>query len=87
MYDAERYRYNAAECLVAAYDPRQPDYRKLNFSMAALWLALAAADEAVANLVASWDIPSPSKLAGMVRRVPTAYQKAKLSNFEQIVAR
>lgn len=67
MYDARRYRYNAAECLMAAYDPRQPDYHKLNFSMAALWLALAAADEAVGNLVASWDTANPTKPVGIRR--------------------
>jgi hypothetical protein len=70
MHDATAItRRSAAGCLVAAYDPRQPDYHKLNFSMAALWLALAAADEAVGNLVASWDIASPTKLAGL-RRLP-----------------
>jgi hypothetical protein len=54
MHDSQRYRDNAAECLLAARDSCQWDYRKLNFSMAALWLALAGQDEAVDNLRASW---------------------------------
>jgi hypothetical protein len=30
--------------------------RKADFSMAALWLALAGQDEAIDNLLASWDM-------------------------------
>jgi hypothetical protein len=41
MHDSQRYRSNASECLLASYEASQPCYGKLNFSMAALWLALA----------------------------------------------
>ena len=56
MCDSRRYRSNASECLLASYEARQPCYGKLNFSMAALWLALAGQDEAIDNLLASWDM-------------------------------
>ena len=66
MCDSRRYRSNAAECLLASYEARQPCYGKLNFSMAALWLALAGQDEAIDNLLASWDMAEPVKIDGFV---------------------
>ena len=66
MRDSQRYRNNAAECLLAAYEARQPCYGKLNFSMAALWLAFARQDDAMDNLLASWDMAEPIKTDGFV---------------------
>jgi hypothetical protein len=61
MHDSRRYRdNNAAECLLAAQEACQPYYRKLHLSMAASWLSLARHDEAINNLLASWDVvPDP----------------------------
>ena len=50
MHDARRYRDNAAGCLLAAQQARQPYCRKLRLSMAASWLSLAHRDEAIDNL-------------------------------------
>ena len=55
---------------VGAYEARQPCYGKLNFSMAALWLALAGQDEAIDNLLASWDMAEPVKTDGFVLLSP-----------------
>jgi len=38
--------------------------------MAALWLALAGQDEAIDNLLASWDIAEPVKTDGFVLLSP-----------------
>jgi hypothetical protein len=46
MLNSLRYRYNAAECLRAAHEARQPIVRKLRLSMALSWLSLAHRDEA-----------------------------------------
>ena len=54
MFDSQRYRDNAADCLLAAEDASRPDYTRLNFIMAMMWLALARHDEAVVALLASW---------------------------------
>jgi hypothetical protein len=50
MRDSQRYRSNAADCLLAAQDECQPHGRKLRISMAVSWLSLARRDE-----LASWD--------------------------------
>jgi hypothetical protein len=55
MHDSQRYRDSAAECLLAAQEACQPYYRKLHLSMADSWLSLARRDEAMDNLLASWD--------------------------------
>jgi hypothetical protein len=67
MHDLQRYRSNASECLLASYEASQPCYGKLNFSMAALWLALAGQNEAIDNLLASWGITEPIETDGLVR--------------------
>jgi hypothetical protein len=64
MHNSQRYRHNAAECLLAAQDASQPFYRKIRLSMAASWLSLARQDEAMDNLLASWD--EPIKTNGLV---------------------
>ena len=55
MHDARRYRDNAAECLLAAQDAREPCHRQIRLSMATAWLSLARRDEAMDNFLASWD--------------------------------
>jgi hypothetical protein len=46
--------------LLAAQEACQPYYRKLHLSMAASWLSLVRQDEAIDNLLASWDlVPDP----------------------------
>jgi hypothetical protein len=47
MHDSQRYRDNAAECLLAAQKAREPHYRQLHLSMALSWLSLARHDEAM----------------------------------------
>jgi hypothetical protein len=49
MPDSQRYRDNAAECLLAAQEAREPHYRRLHLSMALSWLSLARHDEALAG--------------------------------------
>ena len=80
MHGSQHYRSNASECLLASYEASQPCYGRLNFSMAALWLALAGQDqdEAIDNLLASWGVAEPIETDGIVRlpRVPhTALQQ------------
>jgi hypothetical protein len=67
MHDSQRYRSNALECLLASYEARQPCYGRLNFSMAAVWLALASQDEAIDNLLACWGIAESIGTDGIVR--------------------
>jgi len=55
VHDSQRYRYNAADCLLAAKEARQPYYRKLRLSMAASWLSLAQQHEAMDIMLARWD--------------------------------
>ena len=61
MHDARRYRDNAAGCLLAAQQARQPYCRKLRLSMAASWLSLAHRDEAIDNLRVTSDPAGPVK--------------------------
>jgi hypothetical protein len=65
MHDSRRYRDNAAACLLAAQDC-EPYYRKLHLSMATSWLTLARHDEAIDNLLASWDVDEAIKTNGLV---------------------
>jgi hypothetical protein len=65
MHDSQRYRYNAAQCLLAAQGACQPYYRKLRLSMADSWLSLARQDEAMDNLLASWDTAAPVETDGL----------------------
>ena len=55
MHDSKRYRSNAADCLIAAQDACQPGNRGIRLSMAISWLSLARQDEAMDDLLASWD--------------------------------
>ena len=84
MHDSQRYRSNASECLLASYEASQPCYGRLNFSMAALWLALAGQDEAIDNLLASWNIAEPVKTGGFVLLSPPMPPRFyNISNFPQ----
>jgi hypothetical protein len=65
MHDSRRYRAIVAEYLLAAQEACQPYYCKPNLSMAASWLSLARQDEAIDNLLASWDTANPIKLDGL----------------------
>jgi hypothetical protein len=53
MQDAQRYRANAAKCLLAARQERQPSYRTLHLSMATSWLSLARQDEVMGDVLAN----------------------------------
>jgi hypothetical protein len=70
MQDSQRYRHNAAECLLASYEARQPCYGRLNLSMATLWLAFVRQDETIDNLLASWDMTEPIETGGLVLLSP-----------------
>ena len=66
MHDSRRYRDSAAECLLAAQEAsHQSHCRKLHLSMADAWLSLARRDEAMDNLLASWDTAEPVKTDGL----------------------
>jgi hypothetical protein len=58
MYDAQRYRRYAADCLRAAFREGQPYSRGRSVSMAASWLSLAHQDEAMDELLAQWEMES-----------------------------
>ena len=66
MRNSQRYRHNAAERQLAAYDARQPCYGKLDFSMATLYPEFRRQDDAMDNLLASWDMAEPIKTDGLV---------------------
>jgi hypothetical protein len=59
MHDSQRYRDMAAKCLRAVQETYQPHYRKLQLSMAVSWHSLARQDEAMDDLLASWDMAGP----------------------------
>ncbi len=61
MSDSKRYRSNAADCLMAAYDACQPGRRGIQLSIAISWLSLARQDEAMDDLLASWEASKPIK--------------------------
>ena len=65
MNNSQRYRLNAADCLLAAKKCRS-DYRGLLVSTAALWHALARQDDAIEELLASWDAAEPAHETGRV---------------------
>jgi hypothetical protein len=53
MEHARRYRFNAADCLLAA-KTCDPHRRSLLLSIAASWYALARQEELIGALLASW---------------------------------
>jgi hypothetical protein len=64
MHDSRRCRALAVECLLATREPCDRYSRKLNFSMAALWLFLARQDEVVDDLLGRWGTGKPGSSAG-----------------------
>ena len=65
MHDTQRYRKNAAECLLAAQEARDPHHRQLHLSMALSWLSLARQDEAME------EDPSPDTAEASGQRAAT----------------
>jgi hypothetical protein len=65
VHDSRRYRDSAAECLLAAQEACEVHCRRLHLSMADSWLSLARRDEAMDNLLASWDTAEPVKTDGL----------------------
>jgi hypothetical protein len=63
MHDSRRCRALAVECLLATREPCDRYSRKLNFSMAGLWLFLARQDEAVDDLLGRSGTNKPGSLA------------------------
>jgi hypothetical protein len=55
MHDSQRYRENAADCLRAAYNAREPHYKNLNLLMAKAWLSLVSQDDATDGLLVTWE--------------------------------
>jgi hypothetical protein len=53
MNDAQRYRMNAAECILAGARCG-PGYRDLTFALAEAWLSLARQQEAMDGLLVIW---------------------------------
>jgi hypothetical protein len=66
MHNSQSYRDNAAKCLLAAQESREPHYRRLHLSMALSWLSLAREDEAVDGLLTSWYAAKPVKGGALV---------------------
>jgi hypothetical protein len=53
MNDAERYRMNAAKCILAG-ERCGPAYRDLTFAIAESWLSLARQQKAMDELLVIW---------------------------------
>jgi hypothetical protein len=53
MKDVQRYRLNAAECILAG-ERRESPYRNLTFALAETWLSLARHEEAMDELLVIW---------------------------------
>ena len=70
MHDPERYRRNAADCLLAARNAREPHYQRLYLLMAQSWLSLASQDDATEDLRTTWAIAAPIKADGIVVPFP-----------------
>jgi hypothetical protein len=56
MHDSERYRDNAANCLLAALKSRDPHAKRLTLFIARSWLSLATHDAAVDDLITKWEV-------------------------------
>jgi hypothetical protein len=60
MSDAERYRMNAADCILAGARCERA-YRDLTFALAEAWLSLARQQEAMDELLVIWSEASSDK--------------------------
>jgi hypothetical protein len=56
MYSSQRYRDNAASCLLAFRNAPDPRHRELYLLMAETFLSLAQQDATMDDLRASWDM-------------------------------
>jgi hypothetical protein len=56
MLDSARYGSNAAECLLAVMEAKQSDYCNLHLALARSWTSLARENEAVATILAIWQL-------------------------------
>jgi hypothetical protein len=80
MSDAQRFRDNAAECLLLANC--QSGYRDLFLSIPGCWHLLARQDEAVNTLLASWtdpEIPELEMMAGLDHAKKASAERVQLS--------
>ncbi len=59
MRDSERYRENAADCLLAAENAHERHSQRLNLLVAQSWLVLANHDDAMDVLLAKWEAEQP----------------------------
>jgi hypothetical protein len=71
MHDSQRYRCDAAVCLLASRKSPEPHYPKPYLVMVQLWLSLARRDDAMDELLASWGIAEPIEADGVVLRFLT----------------
>ena len=69
MHDSRRCRALAVECLLATRESCDRYSRKLNFSMAVLWLFFARQDEAVDDMLGRWGTDKPETFAGDLSQV------------------
>jgi hypothetical protein len=67
MDDAQRYRMNAAECILAG-ERCGPAYRDLTFALAESWLSLARQQEAMDELLVIWSKAHSATLAAPSRQ-------------------
>jgi hypothetical protein len=77
MLSSQRYRDNAATCLLAARNAPDPRHRELYLLMAETFLSLARDDATMDDLRASWEmiysgnvLPFPSRPA-LIHHAPT----------------
>jgi hypothetical protein len=61
MFDSERYRDHAADCLKSAAEASDPYYRRIQVDLAASWITLAIEDETINAMIASWAIVAPAE--------------------------
>jgi hypothetical protein len=66
MNDAQRYRMNAAECILAG-ERCGPAYRDLTFALAESWLSLTAQQEAMDELLVIWSNAGSATSAAPIR--------------------
>jgi hypothetical protein len=89
MHDSQRFRENAADCLLAARAAREPHYKSLNLLMARAWLSLATHDAAVDDLLATWeaegnaDAATASLIDSELQKKPPASSVALRSRLDE----
>jgi hypothetical protein len=62
MNDMQRYRSNAADCLLAAGRTENLSWKRMNLLLAQAWLDLATKDDAVDHMLAGWGMPKADAL-------------------------